>query len=181
VEQTKYHKKLCEIMCNISKIPNSIFLGQQVADYAGSFYGTLKGVPEEKIRELPIIEELQLGMSIGLALEGYLPISIFQRIDFLPRACDQLVNHLDCMREMTCGRYNPKVIIRTTVGSKKPLNGGIQHTKNLTEGFAHLLDNITVVEAKTPEALDMFYEDALNGDKSVIIVDHMELYNKGEK
>lgn len=157
---------------------DTIFLGQQVANYAGSFYGSLEDVPENKIREMPITEELQTGIAIGLALEGYLPISIYQRIDFLPRACDQLVNHLDIMKKLTCGKYNPKVLIRTIVGSKEPLDAGLQHTKNLTEGFKKLLSNIDVVEVKTPEAVDLIYNSALEKDKSTIIVEHMKLYDK---
>ena len=35
---------------------------------------------------------------------------------------------LDKMKEMTWGVYDPRVIIRTSIGAKEPLNGGVQHT-----------------------------------------------------
>ena len=47
-------------------------------------------------------------------------------------AMNQLVNHLDKMQVMSEGLFKPKVIIRVAIGSKKPLNGGVQHTQNYT-------------------------------------------------
>ena len=47
-------------------------------------------------------------------------------------AVNQLVNHLDKFSLMTQNKFNPNVIIRTAIGSKKPLDGGSQHTQNHT-------------------------------------------------
>ena len=49
-----------------------LFLGQQVA--SENFYGTLEEIPLERRLEMPVAEELQMGMSIGMSLLGYLPI-----------------------------------------------------------------------------------------------------------
>jgi len=94
-----YRKSLSYEMYRLSRFFNSIFLGQQVS--VTDFYNTLNKVPKSKRFEMPVAEEMQLGMSIGLALEGFLPISIYQRIDFLPRACDQIVNHLNLINELS--------------------------------------------------------------------------------
>ena len=40
-----------------------------------------------------------MGMSIGLALNGYIPITCFPRFDFLILAFNQLVNHLDKIKK----------------------------------------------------------------------------------
>jgi len=164
----EYKKAIHEGMLNFAKLPNSIFLGQQVG--VTNFYSTLDGIPDEKRIELPVAEELQLGMSIGLAMQGYLPISIYQRMDFLPRACDQLVNHLDVMNEMSRGKFNPKVIIFSTIGSKDPLDTGLQHSKDLTEGFQALLKNIKVVKLETAEQAKFVYWEALTDNESHLII-----------
>jgi pyruvate/2-oxoglutarate/acetoin dehydrogenase E1 component len=169
-----YKSAIYEEMKKLARIPNSIFLGQQVA--AEDFYGTLKDIPMDKRIELPVAEELQLGMSIGMALKGYLPISIYQRMDFLPRACDQLVNHLDLIEELSCGKFKPKVIIRTTVGSRHPLDTGLQHSKNLIDGFKHLLKNIAIVDVKTPQEVKDAYHAVQKIKNSIIIVEYQELY-----
>ena len=172
----EYKKAIHEGMLNFAKLPNSIFLGQQVG--VTNFYSTLDGIPDEKRIELPVAEELQLGMSIGLAMQGYLPISIYQRMDFLPRACDQLVNHLDIMKEMSRGQFNPKVIIRTTIGSLDPLDTGLQHSKDLTEGFRALLKNIKVARLETAEQAKFVYWEALNDNDSHLIIEVQDLYNE---
>jgi len=170
----EYKKAIREGMLNLAKLPNSIFLGQQVG--VTNFYSTLDGIPNKKRLELPVAEELQLGMSIGLAMQGYLPISIYQRMDFLPRACDQLVNHLNIMKEMTRGQFNPKVIVRVTVGSTKPLNTGLQHSKDLTEEFKALLKNIKVVKLETAKQAKLVYREALTDNDSHLIIELQDLY-----
>ncbi len=169
-----YKLAIWEEMKKLAGLPNSVFIGQQVA--AEDFYGTLKDISLEKRIEMPVAEELQLGMSIGMALQGYLPVSIYQRMDFLPRACDQLVNHLDLIEELSCGKFRPKVIVRTTVGSRHPLDTGLQHSKNLIDGFGHLLKNIPIVDVKTPEEVRDAYQSAQKMKTSIIIVEYQDLY-----
>lgn len=170
----QYKKAITQEMTKLGKLKNSLFLGQQVG--VTDFYGTLKNVPLSKRMEMPVAEEMQLGMSMGFALDGFLPISIYQRIDFLPRACDQLINHLDIIKELSKGRFNPKVIIRTTVGSKKPLDTGLQHSKDLVEGFIKILSNILVIGVKTPKEVSEAYTHAKYDKGSTMIVEYQDLY-----
>ena len=169
-----YKETLCQEMELLSQDSSVIFLGQQVG--VEDFYTTLKNVPIEKRLEMCVAEELQLGMSLGLALEGFLPVSIYQRIDFLPRAADQLVNHLDIIAEMSRFKFNPRVIIRTTIGSHSPLNVGPQHNKNLIEGFSKLLKNIKVIELNTPDEIHEGYKFAKEYLYSTILVEKQDLY-----
>lgn len=174
---TFYYKQICKEMEKLGKIKNTILLGQQCGGKM-DFYGTLKNVPQNKRLEMPVAEEMQLGMSLGLALEGYLPISIYQRMDFLPRACDQLVNHLDLISRLSEGKFNPKVIIRTTIGSNKPLDVGLQHNKNLVEGFRFLLRTIPVLNPQTASEIHNAYSWAIKSRLSVIIVENQDLYKE---
>ena len=96
-EVLRYKEEVTKAMDLLTQYPKSIFIGQTTV-YPGSVLSdTLKNVPIEKKLELPVAEEMQMGMSIGLSLEGYLPISIYPRIDFLLLACNQLANHLDIL------------------------------------------------------------------------------------
>ena len=169
-----YVKAIHEEMKTFAEMPNSIFIGQQVG--VTNFYNTLSGINMEKRIEMPVAEELQLGMSIGMALEGYLPISIFQRMDFLPRACDQLVNHLDILDKLSHGKFNPKVIIRVTVGSKFPLDTGLQHNKDLSLGFNYLLENTKLINVRNAREVKEAYFNARRDNKSIIIVEFQDLY-----
>lgn len=112
-----------------------------------------------------------MGMSIGLALQGYLPISIYPRIDFMLLAMNQLVGHLDKLPILSDGGYKPKVIIRTRVGSKTPLNAGPQHTQDYTEAFRLMLTTVIVTKVTKPEEVMPAYEDALKRELSTIVIE----------
>lgn len=170
-----YHQRICMEMEEFAKDPKVIFLGQQVA--SEDFYGTLKNIPMIKRMEMPVAEEMQMGLSIGLSLEGYLPISIYQRMDFIPRSADQLINHLNLMNSMTRGKFNPKVIIRTTIGSKKPFDVGPQHSQDLTEMCMSIL-RFPVANVKTPEEVREAYELARTLNGPILIIEHQELYHE---
>ena len=158
-------------MLLLAREPNAIFIGQGV-EYGGvATYQHLVDVPNDKRLEWPVAEELQLGASIGLALQGYLPISIFPRMDFLLRAMDQLVNHLDKLPLMSRGDFNPKVIVRTRVGTKIPLDAGPQHTGRYTEAFRLMLTTVQVVEITKSEQIMPTYKAALASSFSTIVVE----------
>ena len=130
--------------------------------------------------ETPVFEETQMGLSIGLAMNGFVPVTCYPRFDFLLCAANQLVNHLDKMEEMTLGTYKPRVIIRTSIGAKSPLNGGVQHTQDHTEAFRHLLENVEVVLLEDKKNIFPEYKRALEreDEKSTLIVEYGEYYNQ---
>src|ERR1035438_8566992 len=60
--------------------------GGDVLDDTGLRHGTFvngKNVPREKLLEMPVTEELQMGVSTGLALTGLVPVTIYPRWNFL--------------------------------------------------------------------------------------------------
>ena len=64
----------------ISENPKTIFWSK--VSYSGSsIYASLDHIKKNKI-ELPVFEDTQMGMSIGLAMAGYLPITCYPRMDF---------------------------------------------------------------------------------------------------
>ena len=98
-------------MKKISKIKNTIFLGQSVKFSGNSIYSSLKDVPLKKKIELPVFEEVQMGLSIGLAMQGFIPITCFPRFDFLILAMNQLINHADKINYLTNNQFRSKIII----------------------------------------------------------------------
>ena len=176
LSSSSYKDSLTEAMTLLAKDKRTIFLGQSVAYSGNAVYHTLKDVPLRKRIEMPVMEDSQLGISIGLSLQGYIPISIFPRMDFLMCAMNQLVNHLDKCEEMTNGEFKPKVIIRTVVGSTKPLYPGVQHCQDYTKGLVHILKNIEILELTDARAIVPAYKWALDSARSTILVERGDLY-----
>ena len=113
-----YLESLIYSMEWLGKKTDTVFLGQSVKYSGNAIYNTLKTVPDEKKLETPVFEDLQMGLSIGMALDGFVPITCYPRFDFLILACNQLINHLDKIRQMSKNQMTPRVIIRTSIGSK---------------------------------------------------------------
>ena len=98
-------------------------------------------------------------------------MSIFPRMDFLLRAADQLVNHLDKIEEMSCWQWKPKVIIRTRVGGRKPLDAGPQHTQDHCIALRRLTKNVALLRVSGSRDIVNTYRDVLKATCSVIVVE----------
>lgn len=171
-----YRNEVIKAMEMLARDERVIFLGQSVRYSGNAIYKTLLNVPLAKKLELPVFEDTQLGMSIGLVLEGYIPVSTFPRMDFLIIAANQLVNHLDKIEEISRGQYKPKVIIRTMLGSIKPLYPGPQHCQDHTEALRCLVTNIDVVKLTESRDIVPAYEAALQSQRSSILIEMADLY-----
>jgi pyruvate/2-oxoglutarate/acetoin dehydrogenase E1 component len=162
----------------LSEKDDTIFFGQSVLYSGNAIYNTLNTLPEEKRLELPVFEEIQMGMSTGMAMNGLVPISCFPRFDFLLRCMDSLVNHLDKMQNMTEETFKPKVIMRTSIGSTSPLNGGVQHTNDYTEPLKQILTEVDIVMLNEPTEIFSSFESAYEREGSTLIIEWGDYYNE---
>lgn len=168
-----YNQKLKEAMNWLAEQPNVMILGQAVC-YAGTgCYESLTEVPADKKMEFPVAENFQIGTSIGMAINGLVPVSVVPRWNFLLCATDQIVNHLDKMGPLSEGRCMPKVIIRVAVGSENPVDPQDQHKGNFAEAFKLMCQHIDIVELHTPEDILPAYQTAYNrtDGRSTILVE----------
>jgi pyruvate/2-oxoglutarate/acetoin dehydrogenase E1 component len=164
---------LTDAMTWLGQQPDTIFIGQSVGTDDGTkMTPTLAGVPKEKRLEFPVAEDLQLGLAIGLSLEGgCVPVLLYPRIDFLLCAASQLVLHLDKLPLYS--DYRPKVIIRTAVGTKTPLDAGPQHTGDYVESLRLALRTVRIIHIwfdDDDEAL-MKYKEAYARNVPTILID----------
>src|SRR5271166_661361 len=141
----------------LAEQPNAIFLGQGVVYPAHAISKQLEGVPADRRLELPVFENTQLGMALGMAMAGLLPVCIFPRINFLLCALDQLVNHLDKYEQMTGKPL--KVIIVTQTGATEPLDPGPQHSGNYCKAIERMLDTIPVVDLTSAEMCERRFKE----------------------
>jgi len=177
----KYAEELVRAMEFLARDPRTIFLGQAVACPGTAMSNSLKSISRDKLMELPVTEELQMGMSTGLALSGYVPVSIFPRWNFLLLAVNQIVNHLDKLPIVSNGGYQPKVIIRTGIGSERPLHPQHQHVGDFTDAFRLMCKSIEVIRLEEPEQIFPAYQKALEREdgRSTIVVEYGDYH--GEK
>jgi len=161
----------------IATYPNSIFLGQAVNVSGTAMSNTLENIQKNKLIELPVAEEMQMGMTLGLALNGHIPISIFPRWNFLLCAVNQLINHIDKLPLMS--NFKTKIIIRTGIGSEKPLHPQHQHVGDFTEAFKLMSINLDIIRLEEPEDIFPAYKKAIErtDNKTTILVEYGDYYN----
>jgi pyruvate/2-oxoglutarate/acetoin dehydrogenase E1 component len=176
----KYFEELKRSMNFLAQDPRTVFLGQAVAVAGTAMTNTLKEVPPERLIELPVAEEMQMGMTTGMALTGLIPVSIYPRWNFLLCAINQLVNHLDKIPAMSQGGYRTKAIIRTGIGSERPLHPQHQHVGDYTDAIQSMCTSIEVIRLEEPSDIFPAYEKALLRDdgRSTILVEYGDYYNE---
>lgn len=156
-------------MRRLAELPNVMFYGQSIRYDGAAIFNSLDGVPMDRRVEMPVAEELQMGFCIGRSLTGVLPVCIFPRIDFMLLAMNQFVNHLD---KLPLFGWHPKVIIRTTVGKKSPLDAGPQHTQNPTEALKMMLRRVSVWEITEADQVPHVYNYARECPYPTLIVEN---------
>lgn len=176
----KYFDELKRSMEFLAADPRVVFMGQAVAVPGTAMSNTLKDVSPGRLIELPVAEEMQMGMTTGLALAGQVPVSIFPRWNFLMCGLSQLVNHLDKLAVMSNGGYRAKAIVRTGIGSERPLHPQHQHVGDYTEALRLMCKTIEVIRLDEPEDIFPAYERALLRDdgRSTLIVEYGDYYSE---
>lgn len=155
-----------------------VFIGQNIKYGGTSQYHMLKHLPDNQRIELPVFEETQMGMSIGMTLEGLKVCSVYPRWDFLILATNQLINHADKIKRMSDNQFKLKgLIIKTCVGSIKPMFPGEQHCGDYTEEFKKMFKDINVVKLERAEDIVPAYKEAMESDTPTLIVECPDLYN----
>jgi acetoin:2,6-dichlorophenolindophenol oxidoreductase subunit beta len=149
--------------------PSTVFVGQGLLG-KGAIYGTLDTVPSSKCLEMPVAENLSTGVATGLALCGRIPIVVFQRMDFMLIAADQIINHMALMPEMSGNQFDLHVILRAIIGShSRTFDVGAQHRHNFSGVFAAYV-NTTLYEPGS-------YTKALEQVGVHLIVEEKDLYS----
>ena len=174
----KYFDQLKLSMEYLAKNEKVIFMGQAVEYPGTAMSNTLLDIPDNKKIELPVSEEMQMGMTLGMSMNGFIPVSIFPRWNFLILALNQLINHIDKFNLMY--KSNNKLIIRTSIGSKRPLHPQHQHVGDFSEAVSKMCSNIEIIKLNEPEDIFSSYEKAFlrKDSKNTILVEYGDYYNE---
>ena len=178
--QLKYFDELKRTMEWLATQPKVMFVGQTVAGPGTFMFQTLRDCPKDRTLEMPINESFQMQFTIGMALAGCIPVSVYPRQNFLLLATADMVNMLDKIPEISDRRWPVKMIIRVATGPDAPVHPGHQHIGNYADAFRKLFHWIEVVELDSAEQIFPAYVHALKRDdgKSTLIIEHGNYYNE---
>ena len=176
----KYFDELKRTMEWVAQQPKTIFIGQTVAGPGTFMFQTLRDCPKDRCLEMPINESFQMQFTIGLALDGYVPISVYPRQNFLLLATGDMANILDKIPAISSKEWLPKVLIRVAVGPDSPVHPGHQHVGNYADAFRKMFSWIDVVEMNEPEEIFPAYKHALEREdgRSTLLIEHGNYYQQ---
>jgi len=175
-----YFDELKRSMDWLASKEDTLFLGQAVEYPGTAMTNTIKNVDRSKLLEMPVNEDMQMGITLGMALNGTVPVSFYPRWNFLILAANQLVNHVDKIKIMSDGGYCPKIIIRTSIGSQRPLHPQHQHIADFTAGFKGLCDFIDIIRLDEPHQIFEAYKFAYErkDNRPTVLVEWGDYYNE---
>jgi len=175
-EYTPYKDALTNSMTFLGEQSDTVFIGQQLLWHGNPMSTTIGNVSKDKMIEVPVMEESQMGMSLGMAMAGDFVITFYPRWDFLICATNQLVNHVDKITLMSNGKWSPNMIVRLGKGSDKPLDPGHQHRGNYIDEFKSMCPNINFWDLKNHADIETTYKSAYEKGGIHVIVEYPELY-----
>jgi len=172
-----YREMITNRCTKYAKNPKVIFMGYNTVK-GSRMYGTLNGVPESQCIEMPVAENLMVGMAIGMALNGYLPVVCFERHDFLLLGLDALINHMDKLPELSGGQYKLPILVRAIVGGTKPIEPGVQHKQDYKEELWYMLKNTPMYIGLYGKGYNISYK-SIGRTKSgaVVVCEYKDMYD----
>lgn len=154
-----------------------IFLGEDIDDPYGGAFKITKGIKSnlpKQIFSTPISEASIIGMSGGLAIEGFKPIVEIMFGDFLTLGFDQILNNLSKFHYMYNKGVNLPLVIRTPMGAGRGY--GPTHSQSIEKHFFGIIGlNIFVATPFFP--LENLYEHAFRSKTPSLMIENKLQYN----
>lgn len=155
----------------IKKNNKVIILGLGVDDPKGIF-GTTLGIKKKfplNLFEMPTAENGFTGIALGLAISGYRPIIVHQRVEFSLLSIEQIFNQIAKWHYMSAGKVTVPLVIRLIVG--KGWGQGPQHSQSLETIFAHIPGLKVVCPSNAEDARDLMIA-SIKDNNPVIFFEH---------
>jgi len=164
-------KSLTNALVNDEK---ALILGEGVADPKGIFGTTLEAAQRfpDRVWETPLSETMLTGACLGLALEGWKPIYVHARCDFLMLTMEHLINNIAKWRSIHHDR-SFSLVMRCLVG--RGWGQGPNHSQALHATFAHF-PGLRVLYPVHPERVGPFLDDAMSCGQPAVILEPRRMY-----
>ena len=147
-----------------------IVIGEGVPDPKACFGTTkdLKMAFPKQVFDMPVSENGMTGVCAGLALNGFKPVLIHMRQDFMMYSMDQIVNNIAKWYSMFGGQRSMPLVIKAFTG--RGWGAGKQHSQNLEALFTHI-PGLKVVTASCPKDAKGLMIAAIKDPNPVIILE----------
>ena len=173
------HDTLWDLMKDDERV---LIIGEDVGARGGVFRATagfLDEFGEKRVIDTPLAESGIVGVAIGMAMQGLLPVAEIQFADFIHPAFDQIVSEAARLRYRSNGAFGCPLVVRTPCGGG--IHGALYHSQSIEGYYAHV-PGLKVVMPSTPADAAGLLRSALRDPDPVLFLEHKKTYRliKGE-
>jgi 2-oxoisovalerate dehydrogenase E1 component beta subunit len=151
-------------------------LGEDVGRRGGVFRvteGLMERFGEERVIDTPLAESSIIGVAIGAAVNGMLPVAEIQFMDFIHPAMDQIMNEAAKFRYRSGGDFECPIVIRTPYGGG--IHGALYHSQSIEALFTHT-PGLKVVAPIDPYSAKGLLKAAIHDPDPVMFLEHKRAY-----
>jgi len=155
-----------------------IVLGEDVGVHGGVFRATdglLREFGPERVIDTPIAESAIVGIAIGAALNGLLPVAEIQFADYIYPAVNQIVNEAAKLRYRTNGAFGCPIVLRAPFGAG--VHGALYHSQSVEAFFCHV-PGLKVVVPSSPAEAKGLIKSAIRDPDPVLFFEHKRGYRR---
>ncbi|MCU1463305.1 MAG: Transketolase central region [Acidimicrobiales bacterium] len=153
-----------------------VVLGEDVGPRGGVFRATdglHAAFGDERVIDTPLAESSIVGVAIGHALAGLLPIAEIQFADFIHSAFDQLVSEAAKIHYRSNGDFSVPMVVRAPWGGG--VHGALYHSQSIEAFYAHVA-GLKVVAPSTPADIAGLLREAVYDPDPVLFLEHKKTY-----
>jgi len=166
------HDALWEEM---ERLPTMIVLGEDIQE-GGVFRATdgmLGRFGPGRVLDTPLAESSIVGISIGMAQNGCVPVAEIQFADFAYPAFNQLISEAARWRYRSNGGWGCPIVVRIPYGAG--IRGAMYHSQSIEAMLAHV-PGLKVVAPSTPYDAKGLLKAAIRDPDPVIYLEHKKAY-----
>jgi 2-oxoisovalerate dehydrogenase E1 component beta subunit len=153
-----------------------LVMGEDVGRKGGVF-GATDGLyarfGEARVLDTPLAESGIVGVAIGAALNGLIPIAEIQFADFIHPAFDQIVSEAARTRYRSNGDWSVPIVIRAPFGGG--VHGGLYHSQSIEAFYAHV-PGLKVVVPSMPADAHGLLKASIRDPNPVLFLEHKRVY-----
>jgi 2-oxoisovalerate dehydrogenase E1 component beta subunit len=153
-----------------------LVMGEDVGKKGGVFGATdglYARLGEARVLDTPLAESGIVGVAIGAALNGMIPIAEIQFADFIHPAFDQIVSEAARTRYRSNGDWSVPIVIRAPFGGG--VHGGLYHSQSIEAFYAHV-PGLKVVIPSMPSDAHGLLKSAIRDPDPVLFLEHKKVY-----
>ncbi len=167
------HDALQEEMARDERV---VVLGEDVG-VKGGVFGVTDGLSaafgDARVLDTPLAESMIVGVSLGMAVNGLIPVPEIQFADFIHPAFDQIVSEVARLRYRSNNDFGCPMTIRVPYGGG--VHGALYHSQSIEAFYAHV-PGLKVVIPSTPADAKGLLKAAIRDPDPVLYLEHKKMY-----